>query len=67
MASLFGASWKTSASGLMIAAGYVVQALGHPEIGDTLKGLGAAILGLSARDNTVSTEQAKAVPALAKL
>lgn len=55
-------SWKTTLGGLLIAAGQLL-APGLPAdlewIGSALTGLGALILGLSARDNKVSTEQAR--------
>lgn len=55
-------SWKTSLGGLLIAAGQFLQPALPPDlqwISTTCTGLGALLLGLSARDNKVSTEQAR--------
>lgn len=56
------ASWKTSVGGLLMAAGQLL-APGLPAhlswVGAALSGLGALVLGLNARDNNVSTEQAR--------
>ena len=55
-------SWKTSVGGLLLAAGQLLAPGLPPDlawIGTALTGLGALILGLNARDNHVSTEQAR--------
>lgn len=55
-----GRSWKTSLGALMVASGYLVEVIVDPAIGNALKTGGTALIGLSARDNLVSTEEAKA-------
>ena len=51
-------SWKTSLGGLLVAAGYVVEYMVDPKIGEALKVTGTALIGLAARDNNVSSEAA---------
>jgi len=55
-------SWKTTIGGLLIAGGQLSASALPPHllwISATLTGIGGLILGVSARDNKVSTEQAR--------
>lgn len=67
MKNIFGPSWKTSLGAILVAAGYIVESLGEPTIAKILTGGGTTLIGLAARDNTVSSEEAKATPAVGKL
>ena len=55
-------SWKTTLGGIL-AAGGQIAVVSLPEhlawIGHALTGMGALLLGATARDNKVSTEQAR--------
>ena len=56
-------SWKTTLGGMLLAAAPVSAGLLPPQwhwVGDALAALGALILGGSARDNGVTSEQAGA-------
>lgn len=56
-------SWKTTVGGLMVAAGTAMQAIESMRLwGVALAAVGAAVLGLSARDHTVSSEAAGIKP-----
>lgn len=55
-------SWKTTFGGILAAAGQFITPMLPPAlswVGPALSGLGVLILGASARDNKVSTEQAR--------
>lgn len=55
-------SWKTTLGGILAATGQIATValpLDLQWIGHALTGIGALILGASARDNKVSTEQAR--------
>jgi hypothetical protein len=59
-------SWKTTVGGLLMAAGMSVLDNPDPRIhlaAKVCEALGAALLGMSARDNNVTSEQAGAAPA----
>lgn len=51
-------SWKTTVGGVMAAVGAVLIPWGHPwdRIGAVLTAAGAALVGLTARDDDVSSE-----------
>ena len=56
-------SWKTTVGGLLAALGAPLAASSDEttkQIGVVLAALGAIILGLSARDNTVTSEESGA-------
>lgn len=56
----FGPSWKTSLGALVFVVGCAVEVFIDPGAGKAIQATGAGILGLSARDNNVSTEEVKA-------
>ena len=66
MKSLFGASWKTSLGGLISALGGILSQVEEPSwvktIGQILLALGTTVIGLSARDNSVTSQQAQSDP-----
>lgn len=55
-------SWRTTLFGAIGAVGIYLITLGEPwhTIGLVLSGLGTVAMGVSARDNKVTSEQAKA-------
>lgn len=56
-------SWKTTLGGILVAAGQLLTSILPPNyawVSTTLTGLGALILGGFARDNKVSTAEARA-------
>ena len=56
-------SWKTSLGGILAAVGIALR--DNPKTASyapIVEGLGVFLLGMSARDNKVSSEQAGAVP-----
>ena len=56
--NFFTSSWKTTLGGVLVAAGYVVEHMVDPKIGEALKVAGTALIGVAARDNNVSSEEA---------
>lgn len=64
MKSFFSPSWRTSIGAIMSAVGGVLVQVNEPSwcktLGQILIAAGPTIIGLNARDNMVSTEQAKA-------
>ncbi|NBU84164.1 MAG: hypothetical protein EBS21_06105 [Sphingomonadaceae bacterium] len=55
-------SWKTTLGGILVAAGQLLAPSLPPNytwVSATLTGLGGLILGVSARDNKVSTAEAR--------
>jgi hypothetical protein len=60
-------SWKTSIGGILLAIGQALMAQSDPwwlwKVGSIMSPIGAALLGLSARDNNVPSS---AVPSAAK-
>lgn len=55
--NFFGTSWKTTLGALLVAAGYGVSLAVDPMIGEALKVAGIALIGLAARDNSVTSHQ----------
>lgn len=54
-------SWKTTIGGILAAAGAGLSAMsGFEELGAALTAIGIAIIGVSARDNSVTSRQAGA-------
>lgn len=56
-------SWKTTVGGILLAAAPVAHSAlpaNYNWVGDALATIGALILGTSARDNNVTSEQAGA-------
>lgn len=51
-------SWKTTVGGVMAAVGAVLIPWGSPwrEIGEVLAAAGASLVGITARDDDVSSE-----------
>ena len=56
-------SWKTTVGGVLVAAGQFAPQILPPSwswLAGTLTGIGGLILGLAARDNGVTSEEAGA-------
>lgn len=56
-------SWKTTVGGIVLAGGQAILATGNPTyewVGHILTALGGFLVGASARDNNVTSEQSGA-------
>ena len=64
MQNIFGASWKTTLGGILSALGGILIQINEPAwcktLGQILLAAGPTVIGMSARDNSVSSEKAGA-------